>query len=185
MNEKNENLYLRMEQTRFQGERLAFPETWDQFLRSDFSPTVFFEEQTGGPIKIEIISTIELLTVEGSDQIPEEIQRRIVKLTPPIVQRETYLCSHKNQILAYAVSWWNAEDYQEYVQNGNRTIWSNLSAHPGIKREIVDVFLIESDELKRDFQSKGPYPARQYYFNHNGKAITFIQEVFSSANSIA
>ena len=82
--------------------------------------------------------------------------------------------------MAYAVSWWEANHVDEYLQNRSLTIWESLaSRRTELYRDIQSIYYGYSESLDLEFNQVGPFWGRHYLFWHHGKPLTVIYEIFS------
>jgi chorismate lyase len=114
--------------------------------------------------------------------VPEEC----ALVEPPYMQRQVYLqaCQPSSPPLVYAVSWWNADTVREYLKDASMPIWASLSRErTELFRDIRSVYYGQCPALEDIFKVEGPFWGRDYVFWHQGKPLTVIHEVFSTALS--
>lgn len=98
----------------------------------------------------------------------------------PHLRRQVWLRTKSGQRLAYAVSWWDADHVDEYLQNRNLPIWDSLSRlHTELYRDIQAVYCGHNRALAKAFGQEGPFWGRHYLFWHDRKPLTLIYEIFS------
>ncbi len=147
---------------------------WQMLILGDGSPTRHLQLLTGEKTEVDVIDMSAIGTDSGG--APPQIQA----VPPPWLRRQVWLRTHSGQRLAYAVSWWDASQVDDYLENRNLPIWENLSRrHTELYREVQCLYHGVSAPLESAFQEKGPFWGRHYLFWHNGKPLTLIYEVFS------
>ena len=110
-----------------------------------------------------------------SSSAPKEVN----ELTPPLIRRQVWLTCNQ-ATLAWAESWWNAEEAEEHLHNLNQPIWHSLTqGRSELFREVDGLALVNSDWLEQGFTCKGPFWSRHNRFFRNEKELTVIREVFS------
>ncbi|MFP4132708.1 MAG: chorismate lyase [Halothece sp.] len=150
------------------------PPAWQILLLGDGSPTRHLRLLTREPIEVDVIDMSSI--GNERDRAPEDIKA----VPTPRLRRQVWLRTASGQRLAYAVSWWDAQEVDEYLQNRSLPIWDNLSRlHTELYRDIQGIYYGHSPELETAFQEKGPFWGRHYLFWHNGQPLTLIYEVFS------
>lgn len=150
------------------------PPAWQILLLGDGSPTRHLRLLTREPIEVDVIDMSPIGTER--DRAPEGIEA----VPSPRLRRQVWLRTASGQRLAYAVSWWEAQEVDEYLQNRALPIWENLSRlHTELYRDIQGIYYGESGELEKAFAQAGPFWGRHYLFWHNGQPLTLIYEVFS------
>lgn len=150
------------------------PPAWQILLLGDGSPTRHLRLLTREPIEVDVIDMSPVGTER--DRAPEEI----TSVPAPRIRRQVWLRTASGQRLAYAVSWWDAQEVDEYLQNRSLPIWDNLSRlHTELYRDIQGIYQGDCPELEKAFQQPGPFWGRHYLFWHNGQPLTLIYEVFS------
>jgi chorismate lyase len=111
-----------------------------------------------------------------ADQAPDLIEA----VPTPRLRRQVWLRTASGQRLAYAVSWWDANLVDEYLQNRSLPIWENLSRlHSELYRDIQGIYYGYCPPLEVAFSQKGPFWGRHYLFWHSGQPLTLIYEIFS------
>jgi len=112
----------------------------------------------------------------GVEAIPGPRTQRQVLLRLPDLEKGS------KGAMVYACSWWDAAHVSEYLKDSSRPIWESLSqGRTELYRDIQQVYCGHSDYLEEAFQTRGPFWGRHYVFWHNGKPLTLIYEVFSTA----
>lgn len=147
--------------------------SWKVLLLSDGSVTRHLQLLTDISVEVGMIDETHVGTPYGTPTGTERIRG-------PLLQRQVYLKRSGGEALAYAASWWSAEDMKEYMKDGDKPIWQNLAARRAeLYREVQRVYLGNNEELEKEFGFKGPFWGRHYTFWHNGRPLTLIYEVFS------
>ncbi len=147
---------------------------WQLLLLGDGSPTRHLKLLTGESTEVDVID-MSLIGM-NSDGAPDLIQR----VPGPRLRRQVWLRTASGQILAYATSWWEASDVDEYLQNRSLTIWASLARlRTELYRDVQGVYYGNSPGLELGFKQKGPFWGRHYLFWHHGQPLTLIYEVFS------
>lgn len=147
---------------------------WQILLLGDGSPTRHLKLLTREPIEVDVID-MSLIGVDN-DGAPS-----IIKALPvPRLRRQVWLRKASGQRLGYAVSWWDANHVDEYLQNRSLPIWYNLSRlHSELYRDIQGIHYGHCEALEVAFGEEGPFWGRHYLFWHHGQPLTLIYEVFS------
>lgn len=150
------------------------PPAWQILLLGDGSPTRHLRLLTREPIEVDVIDMSPI--GNERDRAPVDIEAVPV----PRLRRQVWLRTASGQRLAYAVSWWDAQEVDEYLQNRALPIWDNLSRlHTELYRDIQGIYYGNCPELETAFNQTGPFWGRHYLFWHNGQPLTLIYEVFS------
>lgn len=150
------------------------PPAWQILLLGDGSPTRHLRLLTREPIEVDVIDMSPI----GSDR--DNAPAGIEAVPTPRLRRQVWLRTASGQRLAYAVSWWDAQEVDEYLQNRSLPIWDNLSQlHTELYRDIQGIYYGHSPELEQAFEQPSPFWGRHYLFWHNGQPLTLIYEVFS------
>ncbi len=147
---------------------------WQMLILGDGSPTRHLQLVTGEKIEVDVIdmSVVEI----DLDDAPEKLET----ITKPRILRQVWLKTASGKRLAYAASWWAANQIDEYLQNRSLPIWDSLSRlHTELYRDIRGLYYGESSQLQEYFAQKGPFWGRHYLFWHNQQPLTLIYEVFS------
>jgi len=154
----------------------SLPAGWKLLLFSDGSVTRHLEVLTGESVQIELIEMSRIGCQEdGAPPVIDQIHA-------PRLRRQVWLHTASGQRLAYAVSWWEAAQVDEYLENRDLPIWTSLASQKTeLYREIHELVFGNSDELERAFGCPGPFWGRYYFFWHNQRPLTLIYEVFSPA----
>jgi len=147
---------------------------WQILLLGDGSPTRHLRLLTREPIEVDVIDMSAI--GDQRDRAPQDI----TAVPTPRLRRQVWLRTASGQRLAYAVSWWDAQHIDDYLQNRSLPIWDNLSRlHTELYRDIQGIYYGYCRELETEFQQEGPFWGRHYLFWHNGEPLTLIYEVFS------
>lgn len=139
----------------------------------------------GSPTRHLTLLTREVIEVDVIDMAPigmaqDDAPAQIEVVPGPRLRRQVWLRTASGQRLAYAVSWWDANHVDEYLQNRALPIWDNLSQlHSELYRDIQGIYYGHSAALAAEFQEMGPFWGRHYLFWHSGQPLTLIYEVFS------
>ena len=147
---------------------------WQMLLLGDGSPTRHLKLLTGEPIEVDVLdmSLIEM----DHDGAPQQIQI----IPAPRIRRQVWLRTASGQRLAYAVSWWDANFVDDYLQNRSLPIWDSLSKiHAELYRDVQGLYYGSCAALEQGFDQPGPLWGRHYLFWHSKKPLTLIYEVFS------
>lgn len=147
---------------------------WQILLLGDGSPTRHLRLLTREAIEVDVLD----MSAIGNerDRAPQDIEA----VPSPRLRRQVWLRTASGQRLAYAVSWWDAQEVDDYLQNRSLPIWDNLSQlHTELYRDIQGIYYGHSPELEQAFNQTGPFWGRHYLFWHNGQPLTLIYEVFS------
>ena len=142
-------------------------------LLGDGSPTRHLQLLTNQETKINLISMQldPLSTKEG----PKELNQ----LKGPLIRRQVWI-KNQNKHLAWAESWWNADQANENLKAKEEPIWKNLTKDRSeLFREVDNISLVNSNWLEEEFEFKGPFWSRNYRFFRNKKPLTIIREVFN------
>jgi chorismate lyase len=143
-------------------------------LLGDGSPTRHLRLLTGEPIEVDVIDMS--LIGEHLDNAPASIK----VIAGPRLRRQVWLRTASGQCLAYAASWWNVDQVDEYLQNRSIPVWDNLSRlHTELYRDIRGIEQGHSAPLAATFAEVGPFWGRHYLFWHKRQPLTLIYEVFS------
>ena len=142
-------------------------------LLGDGSPTRHLQLLTNQETKIKLISM--QLDPLSSQEGPQEINQ----LTSPLIRRQVWI-KNNNKNLAWAESWWNAEQVSENLKAKEEPIWKNLTQDRSeLFREVDCISLVNAAWLEDKFCFKGPFWSRNYRFFRNKKPLTIIREVFN------
>ena len=147
---------------------------WQILLLGDGSPTRHLKLLTGESTEVDVID----MSIIGreSDGAPSQIQ----SINGPRLRRQVWLRTASGQRLAYAASWWEASQVDEYLENRSLPIWESLSRlHTELYRDIQGIYHGHSPFLEAAFEEKGPFWGRHYLFWHDRQPLTLIYEVFS------
>ena len=148
--------------------------TWQMLLLGDGSPTHLLQLLTGEKTEVDVIDMS--LIGKNDDGAPEEIQA----IEEPRLRRQVWLKTASGQRLAYAASWWNAGEVDDYLQNRSQPIWRSLSTlHTELYRDVRGVYCGHCPALEKEFGQKAPFWGRHYLFWHDRQPLTLIYEVFS------
>lgn len=147
---------------------------WQILLLGDGSPTRHLRLLTTEAIAVDVIDMSNI--GDDNDNAPSDIKM----VSEPRLRRQVWLKTDSGQRLAYATSWWDANQVDEYLENKSLPIWESLSRlHTELYRDIQGIYYGNSQALELAFQEKGPFWGRHYLFWHHGKPLTLIYEVFS------
>lgn len=142
-------------------------------LLGDGSPTRHLQLLTNQETKIKLIS-MELDPL-ASKEGPKELSQ----LTGPLIRRQVWI-KNNNKNLAWAESWWNAEQVSENLKAKEEPIWKNLTQDRSeLFRQVDCISLVNSQWLEDKFCFKGPFWSRNYRFFRDKKPLTIIREVFN------
>lgn len=98
----------------------------------------------------------------------------------PIIKRNIFLYSQDVQPLVYAISWWSQNTINSLFLNKNQPIWSNLTQLKiEFYRDLKKIILINSKDLEKKFNKKGPFWGRYYIIWYENSPLTIIFEIFS------
>ncbi|GAA6619610.1 chorismate lyase [Scytonema sp. NUACC26] len=147
---------------------------WQLLLLGDGSPTRHLQLLTGEPTEVDVID-MSLVGVD-LDNAPD-----LIKAVPgPRLRRQVWLRTASGQRLAYATSWWEAIQVDEYLQNRALPIWASLARlRTELYRDVQGIYYGDSTALESGFNETGPFWGRHYLFWHHGQPLTLIYEVFS------
>jgi len=147
---------------------------WQILLMGDGSPTRHLRLLTAEKIQVDVID-MSLIGYDD-DNAPADID----KVPAPRIRRQVWLRTESGQRLAYASSWWDANQVDDYLKNRSLPIWESLSSlHTELYRDIQGIYYGNSSALESAFQEKGPFWGSHYLFWHARKPLTLIYEVFS------
>ena len=148
--------------------------TWQMLLLGDGSPTHLLQLLTGERTEVDVIDMS--LIGNGDDGAPAEI----AAIAEPRLRRQVWLRTASGQRLAYAASWWNASQVDDYLQNRSQPIWRSLSTlHTELYRDVRGIRCGHCAALEAEFGEKAPFWGRHYLFWHDRQPLTLIYEVFS------
>jgi chorismate lyase len=148
--------------------------TWQILLLGDGSPTHLLQLLTGEKTEVDVIDMSLIGTKD--DDAPTEIE----VIPEPRLRRQVWLRTASGQRLAYAASWWNAGNVDDYLQNRSLPVWRSLTdLHTELYRDVRGVYYGHCPELETAFGQKAPFWGRHYLFWHNRQPLTLIYEVFS------
>ncbi len=142
-------------------------------LLGDGSPTRHLQLLTNQETRIELISMKldPLYSKEG----PKELNQ----LPSPLIRRQVWI-KNNHKKLAWAESWWNAEQVNENLKAKEEPIWKNLTQDRSeLFREVDRISLVNSNWLEDHFSFKGPFWSRNYRFFRDKKPLTIIRAVFN------
>ena len=142
-------------------------------LLGDGSPTRHLQLLTNQETKIKLISM--QLDPLSSKEGPKEINQ----LTGPLIRRQVWIKSN-NQNLAWAESWWNADQVSKNLKAKEEPIWKNLTQDRSeLFREVDSISLVQAKWLEDQFCLSGPFWSRNYRFFRDKEPLTIIREVFN------
>ena len=148
--------------------------TWQMLLLGDGSPTHHLQLLTGERTEVDVIDMS--LIGKCDDGAPNEIKF----ISEPRLRRQVWLRTASGRRLAYAASWWNASNIDDYLQNRSLPVWRSLSTlHTELYRDVRGVYCGYSPGLEAAFGEKAPFWGRHYLFWHDRQPLTLIYEVFS------
>lgn len=148
--------------------------TWQMLLLGDGSPTHLLQLLTGEKTEVDVIDMS--LIGKHDDGAPSEIKA----IAGPRLRRQVWLRTESGQRLAYAASWWNASNVNDYLHNRSQPIWHSLSTlHTELYRDVRGVQYGKCSALEAEFGQQAPLWGRYYLFWHNRQPLTLIYEVFS------
>jgi chorismate lyase len=148
--------------------------SWQILLLGDGSPTHLLQLLTGEKTEVDVIDMSLIGTKD--DGAPAEIE----VIPQPRLRRQVWLRTASGQRLAYAASWWNAGNVDDYLQNRSLPVWRSLTdLHTELYRDVRGVYSGHCPELETAFGQKAPFWGRHYLFWHNRQPLTLIYEVFS------
>ncbi|MEM1367230.1 MAG: chorismate lyase [Cyanobacteria bacterium P01_H01_bin.15] len=148
--------------------------TWQVLLLGDGSPTRHLQLLTGEPTEVDVIDMSNI----GCDH--DSAPPAIEAVEGPRLRRQVWLRTSSGQRLAYAASWWNASQVDQYLQNRSLPIWESLSRlHTELYRDVQGLYYGNSEILAKAFGERGPFWGRHYLFWHDRQPLTLIYEVFS------
>ena len=147
--------------------------SWKLMLLGDGSPTRHLQLLTNQETKIKLISMrLDPLSFQEG---PEELNQ----LKGPLIRRQVWI-KNQNKHLAWAESWWNADQANENLKAKEEPIWKNLTKDRSeLFREVDSISLVTSNWLEDEFKFKGPFWSRNYRFFRDRKPLTIIREVFN------
>jgi len=125
---------------------------WQILLLGDGSPTRHLRLLTRESIEVDVLDMSSI--GNERDRAPNDIEA----VPTPRLRRQVWVRTASGHRLAYAVSWWDAQEVDEYIQG---------------------IYYGHSPELEQAFNQTGPFWGRHYLFWHNGQPLTLIYEVFS------
>ena len=113
-----------------------------------------------------------LSTKEG----PKELNQ----LNGPLIRRQVWIKSNKKN-LAWAESWWNADQVSENLRAKEEPIWKNLTQDRSeLFREVDRISLVNAKWLEDQFCFKGPFWSRNYRFFREKKTLNNYKGSFQS-----
>ncbi|NJK56778.1 MAG: DUF98 domain-containing protein [Pleurocapsa sp. SU_5_0] len=143
-------------------------------LLGDGSPTHLLQLLTGERTEVDVIDMSLIGTTD--DSAPAEIKF----ITEPRLRRQVWLRTASGQRLAYAASWWNGSNVDDYLQNRSLPVWRSLTdLHTELYRDVRGIYYGHCPELETAFGQKAPFWGRHYLFWHDRQPLTLIYEVFS------
>jgi len=142
-------------------------------LLGDGSPTRHLQLLTNQETKIKLIAMqLDPLSIQEG---PKELNQ----LNEPLIRRQVWI-KNNNKNLAWAESWWNAEQVSENLKAKEEPIWKNLTQDRSeLFREVDHISLVNSNWLEDQFCFQGPFWSRNYRFFRDRKPLTIIREVFN------
>ena len=150
------------------------PPAWQMLLLGDGSPTRHLQLLTGEPTEVDVIDMSAIGM--DNDGAPNSLQ----VVPGPRIRRQVWLRTASGQRLAYATSWWEARNVDEYLENKSLPIWASLAKlRTELYRDVQGICYGESPALTQAFGETGPFWGRHYLFWHRGEPLTLIYEAFS------
>ena len=147
---------------------------WQMLLLGDGSPTRHLQLLTGEPTEVDVIDMSAIGM--DNDGAPNSLQ----VVPGPRIRRQVWLRTASGQRLAYATSWWEARNVDEYLENKSLPIWASLAKlRTELYRDVRGIYYGESPALAQAFGETGPFWGRHYLFWHRGEPLTLIYEAFS------
>lgn len=147
---------------------------WQVLLLGDGSPTRNIQLLIGELTEVDVIDMSPIgMDLDGA---PDAIQ-----IVPgPRLRRQVWVRTVSGKLLYYAVSWWEARNVDEYLQNRALPIWDSLTyQRKELYRDLRGLHYGHSTALEVAFEQPGPFWGRHYLFWHRGQPLTLIYEVFS------
>ncbi len=142
-------------------------------LLGDGSPTRHLQLLTNEETKINLIS------MQLDPLFSQEGPKELTQLNGPLIRRQVWI-RNNNKNLAWAESWWNAEQVSENLKAKEEPIWKNLTQNRSeLFREVDRISLVNSKWLEDQFCFRGPFWSRNYRFFRDKKPLTIIREVFN------
>jgi chorismate lyase len=150
---------------------------WQMFLLGNGSPTRLLQLVTGNPVAVELLATD--LIDDRQDHAPREIRM----ISSPRVRRQIWLKSAVSaEIYAYAVSWWQKDDLEQFLPDPNLPIGTNLHRQNlEVYRDLRRIYHGRCKALASVFGNDRAYWGRHYLLWHGGKPLTLIYEIFNPA----
>lgn len=147
---------------------------WQVLLLGDGSPTRNIQLLIGELTEVDVIDMSPIGM--DLDSAPDAIQ-----IVPgPRLRRQVWVRTVSGKLLYYAVSWWEARNVDEYLQNRALPIWDSLTyQRKELYRDLRGLHYGHSTALEVAFEQPGPFWGRHYLFWHRGQPLTLIYEVFS------
>ena len=147
---------------------------WQILILGDGSPTRHLQLLTGEKTEVDVIDMSPI----GDEE--DGAPMKISLIPGPRLRRQVWLRTASGQRLAYAASWWSANQVDEYLENRSLPIWESLSRlHTELYRDVQGLYYGHSPELEIAFGEKGAFWGRHYLFWHARQPLTLIYEVFS------
>ncbi len=127
---------------------------WQILLLGDGSPTRHLKLLTREPTEVDVIDMSPI--GNNNDYAPTLIEA----VPEPRLRRQVWLRTASGQRLAYATSWWGANQVDEYLQNRSLPIWESLSRlHTELYRDIQGIYYGHSEALEAAFGKKALFGA--------------------------
>ena len=147
---------------------------WQLLLLGDGSPTKHLQLLTGEPTQVEVLDMSPIGLEFG------KAPYLVHQVPGPRLRRQVWLKTASGQKLAYAVSWWQEQQVNNYLKDTSVPVWVSLtSTRMELYRDIQCIQYGHCKSLEKHFNHPGPFWARQYFFWYQGKPLTLIYEVFS------
>lgn len=152
------------------------PPPWKLLLLSDGSVTRHLQVLTGESTEVDVID------MSAIGMAPDQAPPFLDLITGPRLRRQVWLRTAAGQRLAYAASWWDAAQVDDYLANRRLPMWASLAAQKAeLYRELCQVVKGRCAALEEAFSCNSPLWGRYYFFWHAGKPLTLVYEVFSPA----
>ncbi len=147
---------------------------WQIWLLGDGSPTRNLQLLTGAPIRIDLIDMSPIgMSLDGAPDLIDQVPG-------PRLRRQVWLQDAAGEKLAYAASWWQASQVDDYLRNRSIPIWESLAdLRTELYRDVRGIEYGHSEALAQEFGYPGPFWGRYYLFWHRREPLTLIYEVFS------
>jgi chorismate lyase len=146
---------------------------WRLLMLQDGSATRSLSVLTGETIVVDIDAAGEV--AEDPNAPPE-----LAQLDKPYLRRSVMLRTRSGVVLSHAVSWWNAADYADFLQDPALPIGTSMErGRAEYCREILSLFLASGRTLDDRFRARGPFLGRHYIMYRGAKALNVIVEIYA------